>query len=119
MDRLVHGAGKERGVVKMFDHIKIAWYGWVAIGFSMGTYTHCHIARHLINSLIVKILLGFVWILHRTDPRYQEPKTAKITKHFALADVRQSDKDFSHRGVNVSQEDADSMLNNPDVSVVK
>jgi len=96
----------------MFDNIKILWYGWVAIGFAAGVYLHFSYARHAIHWLIIQILRGFIWMLHRTDPLYREPKTMIKPDKTTPTITRKPSPDNSEKQL------AD-LLSNPDISIRK
>jgi hypothetical protein len=100
----------------MFEGIKITWYGYVIAGFLIGTYLHFSYARHAIHWLIIQILRAFIWLLHKTDPLYQEPK--KITPKPDKVTAPPS-RDYSKNGVEITDAELTKYLQNPDISVAK
>jgi hypothetical protein len=100
----------------MLEGIKITWYGWMLIGFGVGVYLHFSYARHAIHWLIIQVLRGVIWLLHKTDPLYREPK--KITPKPDKA-VAPPARDYSKNGVEVSDAELAQYLKNPAVSVAK
>ncbi len=100
----------------MFEGIKIMWYGWMLIGFGAGVYLHFSYARHALHWLIIKFLQVCIWLLHRTDPLYREPK--KITPKSDKV-VAPPARDYSKNGLEVSDAELAKYLQNPEVSVAK
>ena len=101
----------------MFEGIKITWYGWMAIGFLTGVYLHFSYARHAIHWLLIQVLRGVIWLLHKTDPLYREPKriTPKPDKTTTISPI----KDYKKQGLEVTPDELMEYLKNPDISVIK
>lgn len=59
----------------IFKHIP--WYFYVLSGFVIGVYLHCHLIRHWLHTLIIKLLQGIIWLFQRTDFYYKPPKPGK------------------------------------------
>ena len=61
----------------IFNNIDILWYHYVIAGFCFGLYMHSYRFHHAIHWMFVKVLSGFIFLLQKTDPLYQEPEKVK------------------------------------------
>lgn len=90
----------------------VVWYAWVIAGFIIGAYLHSAHTRHAIHWTIIKVLQGFIWFLHRSDPFYEEPKTmTKPDKITPIITKKQSPND--------PEKQLADLLSNPDISIRK
>lgn len=88
----------------------ITWYGWIISGFLLGTYIHSNHVRHWIHTLIVYVLRGIIWLLHKFDNLYEPPRQV-------ITPVIKTSKD---NDVEIESDELKRILkNNPELSVSK
>jgi hypothetical protein len=81
------------------------------IGASVGLYLHCGIIRHLLHWIIVNILRGIIWTLHKTDNYYRPEPKPTPNKYAPLA------RSYKNQGIPTSEEALAKLFNNPDITI--
>jgi hypothetical protein len=70
------------------------WYIYVGAGFLFGAYIYSPTIKHGINSLIIQILQGFIWIFTAVDERPRKIK-ANHTEKYPPRDTNTSWQEFA------------------------